>query len=369
MISTFNEERHPSIEERQSAEERPSDEESHTSKSAIAVEYHLTAGQADELLANTAKMFTSEHAPIDPVFYDRNWAAVDCLPAGLRNFLENFRRSESHAACLIHGLPVDDNRIGPTPRHWDIPAAENSALVQELILALCGMALGEPFTWATLQSGRVVQNILPITGEEKRQNGYSSEVLLEFHTEDAFHPRRCDYLLLFGLRNLDRVPTILADVRDLRLADDVREVLSQERFAILPDDEHIRQLAARNPGHPALARAIRMRDEPTPTAVFFGDRINPYLRIDRPFMRCAPGDAVAEAALNLLMGELERVQEDVVVGPGTMLVIDNYQAVHGRRAFRDRSDGLDRWLKKITVSRDLRRQAVDGETAHHRILV
>ena len=34
---------------------------------------------------------------------------------------------------------------------------------------------------------------------------------------------------------------------------------------------------------------------------------------------------------------------------GEVLVLDNYRAVHGRRAFRPRFDGTDRWLKRISV--------------------
>ncbi|MFD9740132.1 guanitoxin biosynthesis L-enduracididine beta-hydroxylase GntD [Umezawaea sp. NPDC059074] len=332
-------------------------------------EYHLAPDEAAELLSLAAELRTSALRPVDPVFYDQHWPSVDRLPSGLRGFLRDFRHEEAHAAVLVHGLSVDDALIGPTPEHWEIPADDHSSLDQEIILGLCAMALGEPQTWATLQAGRMVQNIIPISGNEKRQNGHSSDVLLEFHTEDGFHPRRCDYLLLMGLRNHDRVPTTVASVRDLVLSDEVRAVLAQERFAILPDDEHIRQLTASDPTHPALARAIRMRDEPTPVAVLFGDRAAPYLRIDRPFMHCAPGDVEAERALDALMAELLRVQRDVVVGPGTLLVVDNYQAVHGRRPFPSRYDGADRWLKKITAGRDLRRHASDDETRHPRVLL
>jgi L-asparagine oxygenase len=250
----------------------------------------------------------------------------------------------------------------------DAPGSD-SAPNQELYLALCGMALGEPFTWATLQLGRVIQNILPIPGDERRQNGYGSETLLEFHTEDGFHPERCDYLLLLGLRNDDHVPTIVSSVRDVELGPRDRALLTDSRFHILPDDEHVRQLEARNPDHPALGEMLRMRNDPEPVGVLFGDETRPYLRIDRPFMRCVGADPAAESALDRLMAELERVQRDVVVGPGTLLVVDNYLAVHGRRPFQVRYDGTDRWLKKLTVKRNLRRSAPDRGTGSHRVLV
>jgi Fe(II)/alpha-ketoglutarate-dependent arginine beta-hydroxylase len=332
-------------------------------------EYSLDPAEAEELRTLVASLQKRGGDPVSPGFYDRHWSTVEHLPAGLRRFLERFRRTESSVGCLVRGLPVDDRAIGPTPGHWEAASGADRTVNEELALALCGLTLGEPFTWATLQSGRIIQNILPIAGDEWLQNGYGSKALLEFHTEDAFHPHRCDYLLLLGLRNPDRVPTTVASVREIDLRTRDREVLARKRFHILPDDEHIRQLELRSPDHPALAEMIRMRDRPEPVAVLIGDPGRPYLRIDRPFMRCVAGDGEAERALDRLMEELERVQRDVVVGPGTLLVLDNYLCVHGRRAFRAREDGTDRWLKKATVRRDLRRGAAPGGTDSHRILI
>ncbi|MEU1662000.1 guanitoxin biosynthesis L-enduracididine beta-hydroxylase GntD [Streptomyces sparsogenes] len=333
------------------------------------LEYRLDAAEAAELRAAAARLGDTHGAPDLPEFYDRDHAAEELLPPGLRGFLLSYRRTESTAACLVHGFPVDDTRIGPTPGHWRQAIEGDTARAQELWLAMCGMALGDPFGWVTLQEGRIIQNILPIRGDEQRQSGYGSESLLEFHTEDGFHPNRCDYLLLFGLRNPDRVPTVVASVRDVRLSDHDRTVLAEERFHILPDSEHIRQLETSAPGHPALARLYAMVDRPVPTAVLFGDRLNPYLRIDRPFMRVASDDIEAAAALDRLMDELRRVQREIVVGPGSLLIVDNYRAVHGRRPFTPRYDGTDRWLKKLTVSRNLRRNLSGYALEHPRVIV
>ncbi|MFH8472613.1 guanitoxin biosynthesis L-enduracididine beta-hydroxylase GntD [Streptomyces sp. NPDC018000] len=333
------------------------------------LEYHLDAEEVARLRDAASRLGDAHGAPDLPEFYDRAHAAEELLPSGLRSFLLSYRRTERAAAALVHGFPVDDARLGPTPGHWREAIHSKAAREQELWLALCGMVLGDPFGWATLQEGRIIQNILPIRGDEDRQSGYGSESLLEFHTEDGFHPNRCDYLLLLGLRNFDRVPTIIASVRDIRLDDRDREVLAEARFHILPDTEHIRQLAAAAPGHPALAKFQDMVDRPTPTAVLFGDRLNPYLRIDRPFMHVGSGDVEAEAALDRLMAELQRVQQDIAVGPGSMLLVDNYRAVHGRRPFTARYDGTDRWLKKLTVSRNLRRNFSGYAFDHHRVIV
>jgi Fe(II)/alpha-ketoglutarate-dependent arginine beta-hydroxylase len=333
----------------------PFTEDPPMSTTEALTELTLSADDAEQLRELADSLRDRFPDPATPEFYDRAWQVAAEVPHALRYFLETFRRSEPAAACLIHGFPVDDAEIGPTPAHWDAAAAAKATAEQEFYLALCGMVLGEPFAWETLQSGRMIQNILPIPGDEKRQSGHGSQSLLEFHTEDGFHPRRCDYLLLLGMRNQDRVPTIVSSVRDAQLSDGDRAILAQPRFHIVPDSEHIRQLEAKDPNHPALADVYRMLNDPEPTAVLFGQPESPYLRVDRPFMYCAPGDVAAEQALDRLMAELERVQRDVVLAPGTLVVLDNYLAVHGRRAFTARYDGTDRWLKKITASRDLRR--------------
>ncbi|MFD3624614.1 guanitoxin biosynthesis L-enduracididine beta-hydroxylase GntD [Streptomyces sp. DSM 116494] len=332
-------------------------------------EYVLDADEVAELRTAAEKLGEVHGAPSLPEFYDRVLTAEESLPAGLRTFLLSYRRSERNAACLVHGFPVDGDALGPTPGHWREAIQGGTARDQEVWLALCGLLLGDPFGWATLQEGRIIQNILPIHGDEDRQSGYGSEALLEFHTEDGFHPNRCDYLLLMGLRNPDAVPTIVASVRDVRLGAADRAVLAEERFLIRPDTEHIRQLQTYAPGHPALPPLRAMAAHPVPTAVLFGDRLSPYLRIDRPFMDTLPGDTEAEAALDRLMAELNRVQQDVAVAPGSLLIVDNYRAVHGRRPFTARYDGTDRWLKKLTVSRNLRRNLNGYALDHPRVIV
>ena len=332
-------------------------------------QYALEAAERTPLAALAEELSADGLDPTRPAFYDRCRPAADRLSSGLRGFLAEFRRGEPAAACLIRGLPVDSAQIGPTPPHWEAAIASDAARTAELCLALCAMVLGEPFAWSTLQSGRIIQNILPIAGDERRQNGYGSEALLEFHTEDGFHPLRCDYLLLLGLRNPDGVPTIVASVRDICLPDSQRAILAEKRFYIEPDTEHIRQLELREPGSAALALVSAMQRSPEPVAVLFGNPAAPYLRIDRPFMRCATGDREAEHALDGLMAELERVQQEVVVDPGTLLIIDNYLAVHGRQPFRSRYDGTDRWLKKLTVSRNLRRGLGLASEHGHRVLL
>jgi alpha-ketoglutarate-dependent taurine dioxygenase len=45
----------------------------------------------------------------------------------------------------------------------------------------------------------------------------------------------------------------------------------------------------------------------------------------------------------------------VALLPGECVFIDNYKAVHGRSSFKARFDGTDWWLKRINITRDLRK--------------
>jgi L-asparagine oxygenase len=332
------------------------------------IEFDLTEAEVRQIRQEAACVADYFPDPGDPAMYDDHRFIDAGLPARLKTALEAFRRSESAAGLLIRGFPVDDRQIGPTPGHWDHQAVPKATLEPELFLGMCATALGQPFAFSTLQLGRIVQDILPIRGDEERQSGHGSTALLEFHTEDGFHPARCDYLLLFGLRNQDRVPTTLASIREVTLCDEDIEVLMRPAYHIVPDDEHIRQLQSRYPEHPAVSKMEDLRDSPQAVQVLFGERERPYLRIDLPFMRFAEDGPEVEGALHRLMAELDRVQRSVVVDQGSLLIIDNYLAVHGRRPFPVRYDGSDRWLKRMMVSRDLRKAAPLSQIVGSRVL-
>ena len=288
------------------------------------------------------------------------------LPAALVEELRSLRLRESVPALVVHGLPVDDRRIGPTPLDWRDRDEHDASEVHEVYLVLVSALLGDIFGWSTLQNGRLVHDVLPMPTQEREQSGHGT-VELAWHTEDGFHPHRCDYLMLLGLRNHDAVPTVVAGIDRVRLTAAHRSVLAQPRFLIRPDTEHLNQ--ARTLADPGETHPMqRMQDAPEPCAVLFGHPDQPYLRIDPVFMSALPGDTEAAEALEALTGELERKLVDVALGAGDLLVVDNYKAVHGRSAFTARFDGTDRWLKKAIVTRDLRRSRAHRSAAHERVL-
>lgn len=311
----------------------------------------LRETEVDDILDVVQECATSGISPVQPEFYRTFEGCAELLPPRLLRFLRDFRDDGAVAVCQVHGFPVDHAVAGPTPEHWERPEGLSATLHSDIYLALCGFALGDPFSWATLQYGRMIQDIFPIRGDERCESGHGSEGFLSFHTDDAFRPDRADYLLLFGIRNTDVVPTFVAAVRDVELDPRDRQLLSEPRFHIRPDDEHIRQLELRAPGDPALERAIGMRDRPEPVPVLYEDEDGPHVRLDLPFMRVIGGDLVTEQALNRLRAELNRVRRPLVAAAGTLLLLDNRSVAHARSSFTPRYDGTDRWLRKLIVSR------------------
>lgn len=290
------------------------------------------------------------------------------LPRDLVRFAGQFRVTEHASAMAIVGLEVDGDLIGPTPSHWRDELRPHTALREEFYFVLLGSLLGDVFGWSTLQDGHLIHSVLPIAGEEAAQSGHGSDALLEWHTEDGFHPYRPDYLGLMCLRNPDSVATTYASPDNIHLTAKQRRVLTEPRFLIRPDKEHLRrrQLLLETGTSTSV---LDIEEDPKPTAVLFGDPRQPYLRIDPTFMTTLPGDTEAEAALRVIVEQLDCAIEDVVLAPGDVCFIDNYRAVHGRRPFKARYDGTDRWLKKVIITRDLRKSRALRGDAESRVLV
>jgi Fe(II)/alpha-ketoglutarate-dependent arginine beta-hydroxylase len=308
-----------------------------------------------ELLTSLHGHYTSAE---DPGFLHDAPVHARLLPLRIQECLNWFRRHEPGYG-IIAGHPIDDLSIGPTPGHWNQLPNPSPTLDQDFLLVLYAALLGDAFGWATQQDGRMVHDVLPIKEDKGEQLGTAADVLLDWHTEDAFHPHRPDWVILACIRNPTKTATTVAVSDDLHLAADDVRVLSEPRFQILPDNSHL-------PQHNSTCGTVdfevieRLRTNPPSIPLLWGDPTRPYMRADRSFWRVSDqADAEAEAALRRLSEEIERRLRDVVLHPGDFCFLDNYKVVHGRKPFPARYDGTDRWLKRSCVTRDLRRSRSD----------
>ena len=164
------------------------------------------------------------------------------------------------------------------------------------------------------------------------------------------------------LRNADRVATTIGAPDLSRLSPEQVDVLFEPRFLIKPDESHSEKNESdlrkqTRDGDEVLDSAYenikKLNSAPPKIPMLFGDRQTPYVRLDPYFT--TPLDEEASAALNALAKSVDDNMQEVVLQPGDCFFIDNYRIVHGRKAFKARYDGTDRWLKRLNLTRDLRK--------------
>jgi Fe(II)/alpha-ketoglutarate-dependent arginine beta-hydroxylase len=329
-------------------------------------------------IGELADQILDEDPGILPEFkLPRIGVVAHAIPERIRTVLTEFRiDGEPYGGFVISGLPIDDSRAGATPTGYQQEPQGREAQRAEAILILIGSVLGDPFSYLTQQRGRMVLDVFPVPGHEGSQLGSSSTTLLEWHTEDAFHPCRADWIMLICIRNRERVATMFGPVQELDLTPRTRELLFQERFIIKPDESHTAEFNATTTGYeqdPLVVEAFRrvreMNLRPQRVSVLSGDRRAPYVRIDPAFMERKFGDEPAEGALDEIIRQFDARIHDVVLGPGELLIIDNLRAVHGRRPFAARYDGTDRWLRRVNITADLRKSADRRFGTHGRAVI
>ena len=296
------------------------------------------------------------------------------LPESVRTFLTQFRLTEpDDGCCIISGYPFDQGKIGPTPAHWKNRADKPSTREEDMLFVLLGSLLGDCIGWSTQQSGYIVHDIMPIKGNEGEQLGTGSEELLWWHTEDAFHPYRGDYIGMMCIRNPDHVPTTIGTLEDVDLDPNDVDLLFEESYSIKPDESHLKKnRSGLRQGDRALEDAFNRMEErntnPPKMAVLFGSKTNPYLRLDPYFMDKATTEE-AQGAFDRLVEKLDDAIREVPLQDGDFCFVDNLKAIHGRLPFKARYDGTDRWLKRIIIARDLRKSRDERMETESRLIL
>ncbi|SEG84338.1 arginine beta-hydroxylase, Fe(II)/alpha-ketoglutarate-dependent [Actinacidiphila yanglinensis] len=337
----------------------------------------LTADEREAIRATTDTVLAEDPGRPLEERLERLALHAHGLPLRLRSVLNSFRLTgRPYGGLVISGLPIDESAVGPTPLSYtDTPDGAEAERAAALLL-LTGSLLGNPFSYLTQQRGRLVLDVFPVRGHEESQLGSSSTVNLEWHNEDAFHPLRADWLMLFCLRNHDRVPTTFLPIQDVPLDQETSRVLFEDRFVVLPDESHTAAFNEATTGVDeddwvgrAFKQVAEMNSSPHRTAVLTGDPAAPFVRLDPAFMERDLDDEPAEKALDQVIRSIDDRIQDVVLAPGELLVIDNKRAVHGRRPFEARYDGSDRWLRRINITADLRQSEDRRYGSHGRAIV
>ena len=332
------------------------------------------------LLRDLARRFKS---PECPDFLHEAVVIAHELPYRVRKFINDFRLKEAADAtvCVISGYNIDNQKIGLTPFDRGSKEDTSRTLEEQILLVLLGSLLGDPVGWSTQQAGHIVHDISPVKGQEADQTGSSSKEELFFHTEDAFHPYRGDYLGMMCLRNQDQASTTVASNQIIsRLTPEQIDKLFEPRYVIRPDasqfekhrfakvdelteDDFERFLQYSD------SKINEMHTSPEPIAIFFGNRNSPYIRVDCHVYMDAL-DAEAQAAIDAFNQAVHAEQIDLNLKAGEICFIDNFRAVHGRKPFNypAKYDGTDRWLKRVNITRDIRKSRDMRMTSTSRII-
>lgn len=57
----------------------------------------------------------------------------------------------------------------------------------------------------------------------------------------------------------------------------------------------------------------------------------------------------AQEALDKLLKSIKEHTKEIVLQTGDVLILDNRKLVHGRKSFKAKYDGTDRWLLRMLV--------------------
>lgn len=287
-------------------------------------------------------------------FADEAGRMALALPISLRHLGYEFRLGRAARVLRLRGLALDEATLMPTPPSWDTPWIEPRILKLEVCHALIASLLGDIFGWHTQENGRFFRHIIPNPEDAREQLGSSSDVDLEWHNEEAFHPARADWIVLMCYRNHERAVTTVCPTSLIKLDTETAAILRQRRFVITPDKSHRPQFNSSSHwqlGEQDFERIEAMLSRPEPLPLLTGPALDPFIRVDPAFMRAV--DLEAQRALERLRAEIDAKLIDVVLESGDFLLIDNLRAVHGRRAYEPLYGPRQRWMRRVNVARDL----------------
>ncbi|MER5484321.1 clavaminate synthase family protein [Streptomyces sp. NPDC002812] len=314
-----------------------------TQSSVVAADRELDPADAGACQRLARTLCTRGDDRVDsPEWVARARDLWEDLPLLLRREVRRFRRhSGPHGTLVIGGLPVDQAGLPATPT---VPGSvQRQATIPAAVLAMVACGLGEPLAYLAEKSGALVQDVVPVPGQETF-HGNAGSVPLSFHTENGFHPHPPDYVIFLCLRaDHDRIAGMrVAGIRQALplLTPASREALFASEFVTTPPPSF-------GPGAATADPAAQ------PRPVLSGAVEDPDIRMAQ--LVTTPLTPRAAAALAEFGRACEATARTLRLTPGDLVVIDNRVTVHGRTAFHPRYDGADRWLQRTYVTTDLRR--------------
>ncbi|MER5360848.1 clavaminate synthase Cs1 [Streptomyces sp. NPDC002785] len=284
-------------------------------------------------------------------FLEAAHTAAAALPEPLAAALDEFNADgNQNGYLLLRGLPVEeDGDLPSTPGTTPAPV-DRPLLNMEAMLAVVGRRLGLHTGYRELRSATVYHDVYPSPGAH-HLSSETSETLLEFHTEMAYHVRQPNYVMLAcsWADHEHKAATLVGSVRKALplLPDDIRARLFDRPLPCCVDVAF--RGGVKDPGAIANVKPL------------YGDPQDPHLGYDRELL--VPRDPADVEAVAVLSKALDEVREAVHLVPGDVLIVDNFRTTHARTPFTPRWDGRDRWLHRVYIRTDRNGQLSGGERA------
>lgn len=291
-----------------------------------------TLALADKEKAKLTDVLRTEIPPYNTNAYEEFFLACHRVSKLLSPDVLTWRdMTQDYDIGILKNLPLDTN-MPATPTLRNI--ADTVPMLSEAVLGVISVLFGTLYTIQGKGSGRHIHNIYPVLGDEYTQLGTGSKANLDWHVEEAFHPRRPTWLALFCIRGDSSVVTKLARARDLHLSPHFESILRQPRFKLLIDETYSGQ---------SLPPFVT-------SAVLDGPASNPTIVLD-PAYTIFEHEDEAQAVAEVIHAA-EQAHEKVVLVEGDLLIFNNHRVIHGRNAFVPRMDGTDRWVKRAFILQD-----------------
>ncbi|MFB7631989.1 TauD/TfdA family dioxygenase [Streptomyces sp. NPDC056149] len=307
----------------------------------------LTDSQREEVALLAEELGRAASGVLDsPAWLAAARAAAVRLPSQLLAAIRDFRYDAGpEGVLLVRNLPI----------HAELPATptalgsvQRAATTAAGAIAMVLLQLGEVVAYRSEKSGALVQNVVPVAGQERQQSNAGS-VRLQMHTENAFHRNRPDYLGLLCLRTDPTGDARLCTASVRRalpmLSGEARRTLFEERFMTEAPPSFGGSGSVPPPVHALLRGAPE----------------DPDVLVD--FNATHALDDGARRAMAELNAAFERATHALDLTAGDLAVVDNRLVVHGRTSYAPRYDGTDRWLHRVYAVADYRRSRGDRQDA------
>ncbi|HET8813938.1 MAG TPA: TauD/TfdA family dioxygenase [Solirubrobacterales bacterium] len=309
------------------------------------LEIELTADEAIEI-RRLCRSLGREYGSTDDEALLRDLGRFpEEMPTGVVEQIGAYMENPEADFALISRHMIRDHDLGNTPANQKDPTTTKTSLEYEMVVMLYGSILGSVFGWKTQQEGHIVNDIIPMETFADQQVGASSKVELAWHTEDAYHPGRADFICLFCLRNPTGAPTTVASIVDIKSHQALPAVLFEPCVRIAADD-------AQAAGAEAAGIEDWTESVVKPIPILSENGTGLQMCVDPAYMSVASDDEGVHDAVTGFCQTIDEHLTEVVLKPGDLLILNNHRAVHGRRPFKPTYSGRDRWLKRVNVARD-----------------